>query len=186
MGQFHNRSTKILALYTHFYKHTFVYTLLYTRFYINVLDFLLFEVALIKEMSFLFIPTFKFIRETKSRQINFFYRIVWLFTLVFTSTVCYVSGSRSPCYQNGSCTDICQVRNNTAQCSCYPNRTLVDGYRCVSNDVNKKCMNKTKLFICSDGLHCIDMRYACDGDFDCTDKSDEDTKVCCTYNRSVN
>ena len=118
-----------------------------------------------------------------------FCHILWSFQLkarIFTSTICNVLGSRSPCYNNGSCTDICQVRNNTAQCSCHPNRTLVDGYRCVSYDVHPKCTNKRKMFICSDGSHCIDRHHTCDGYSDCKDKSDEDPKVCCTYTTNVN
>lgn len=90
-----------------------------------------------------------------------------------------ISGTRTPCYHNGGCSDVCTYINKTRTCSCPKGAALFDGYRCIKTPIVDECRNKSDQFVCSDGKECIHIDNICDGALDCYDESDESSVLCC-------
>ncbi|KAK9680220.1 Low-density lipoprotein receptor domain class A [Popillia japonica] len=90
----------------------------------------------------------------------------------------------NPCHiNNGGCAQSCHPSvNGTAECRCDDNSKLVnEGRMCVSKNLNCD-LNK---FYCKNGK-CISRMWACDGEDDCGDRSDEDVNYCSFHSCSPN
>ena len=77
---------------------------------------------------------------------------------------------------NGGCAESCHPGGeNRAICKCKDGRTSVnEGKMCVPGNVTECAGDK---FTCANGK-CISRLWACDGDDDCGDNSDENTNYC--------
>lgn len=90
----------------------------------------------------------------------------------------------NPCnISNGGCAKSCHPGpNGKAECKCDDGMKLVnDGRMCVAKNITCD-PNK---FVCASGK-CISRMWACDGDDDCGDNSDEDSKFCAFHSCNPN
>lgn len=86
---------------------------------------------------------------------------------------------------NGGCADSCHPGpDGEALCLCSNGLTSVnEGKQCVNATSASSCGHlgpADEKFVCSNGK-CISRLWACDGDDDCGDNSDEETNYCSTH-----
>ncbi|OQV14980.1 Low-density lipoprotein receptor-related protein 2 [Hypsibius exemplaris] len=96
--------------------------------------------------------------------------------------------SGSPCdYNNGGCFQTCSPNfNGSVTCGCNASSTLVNaGTYCAPDNQTASPSCDVANFFCHNGK-CIQRQWACDGDDDCGDNSDEDKKYCAVRSCGAN
>ncbi|CAH1788845.1 unnamed protein product [Owenia fusiformis] len=87
---------------------------------------------------------------------------------------------RNPC-DLSRCEELCLIVPGGYKCACKDNHHVINGTACLSTAISPPdgphVCNKDS-FQCDNKLQCINKEWLCDGDDDCSDKSDENATRC--------